>query len=45
MMNPDLLTVLVGAVCFAVGGIVGVASTYGWLLYNSNGVDDEDFVV
>lgn len=41
----DVAILVVGLACLVVGAIIGAAGVYGWLLKNSNGVDDEDFSV
>lgn len=39
----DLAILAAGLACLVVGAIIGAVGVYGWLLKNSNGVDDEDF--
>lgn len=44
-MWNDATILAVGLVCLVVGGLIGAAGVYGWLMRNSNGVDDEDWIV
>jgi hypothetical protein len=43
MMWSDAAILTAGAACLVAGAIIGVLAMYGWLLKNSNGVDDEDW--
>ncbi len=45
MMWSDAAILTAGAACLVAGAIIGVLAMYGWLLKNSNGVDDEDWGV
>lgn len=42
-MWSDGAVLAAGLACLVVGAIVGAVGVYGWLLKNSNGVDDEDW--